>query len=447
MYNGILHKFSKQGANKLAEDDPFLYSLLTKEYVRQNHTLAMVAASSAADPSVISCEGTVLSNVTAEGYPGKRYHAGCDVADEIENLAIARAKKAFKAQYANVQPHSGSSANEILLFSLLNPGDRILGLDLNAGGHLTHGSNASVTGKYFEVESYGLDNNGYIDYDDVAQKADTFKPKIIICGASAYSRTVDFKKFRKIADKVNSLLLADISHIAGLVVAGLHVSPIDYAHFTTTSTYKQLYGPRGGLILIGKDYNSLAPDGKHTLEEVVQRAVFPSFQGTPMLNNIAAKARALDIVTTPAFNNLAIRIIEIAKIIADEFIKLGYRVITGGTDNHIVLIDIYEKGITGVIAEKAMEECKIIINKNRIHGDTKSALVTSGIRIGSNSLALRGISDDKIKYCVKLVDEIIQGIEVINDCAYLLDTKLRERISQQVEDLCISYPIPGYCGI
>src|SRR5262245_14295755 len=266
-----------RGTELLAARDPVLHALLEREHVRQTETLAMVAACSLADPSVLACEAMPTTNVTTEGYPGARFHAGCEIVDRIEELAIERAKRAFGARFANVQPHSGSSANQIVFSTVLKPGDTILGLDLDCGGHLTHGSKASISGQWFNAVSYGLDARGYLSYEQVAERAEQHRPKLIICGARAYPRHIDFGRFRDIADSVGAYLLADISHIAGLVAAGVHPSPIDDAHFTTTSTYKQLFGPRGGLILIGRDFDAPAPSGTGTLAQAIQRAVFPFF--------------------------------------------------------------------------------------------------------------------------------------------------------------------------
>jgi glycine hydroxymethyltransferase len=365
--------------------------------------------------------------------------------DDIERLAVERAKTAFHAQYANVQPHSGSSANAIVLFSLLKPGDTILGLDLDSGGHLTHGSKASVSGQYFNAIGYGLTEEGYINYAQVDELAQKYKPKLIICGASAYPRTIDFKRFREIADEVGAHVLADISHIAGLVVAGLHPSPIDHAHFTTTSTYKQLYGPRGGLILIGKDHQSRTPDGKTTLSQLIQRGVFPYFQGTPDLSEIAAKARALDIVMKPAFRALAKTIVDDARKLAEYFSGKGYRVLTNGTDNHIVLMDILATlQITGVVAEKALEECNMVINKNRIAGDRKSALVTSGARLGTNSLALRGMGPEIMPQCADIMHRVLSAVRAKGDREYELKGDVKQDCREQVSALCRRYPIPNY---
>jgi glycine hydroxymethyltransferase len=440
-----LTDFARRGMTLLAQRDPELYSMLEQEHRRQQDSLVMIAASSMAHPSVLACGGTMTMNVTTEGYPGARFHAGCEVVDEIERLAIRRARRAFGAQYANVQPHSGSSANGIVMFSLLRPGDTILGLDLNAGGHLTHGSRASVTGQYFNAIGYGLDEQGLIDYEEVARLAHEHRPKLIICGASAYPRTIDFRRFREIADEVDALVLADISHIAGLVVAGEHPSPIDHAHFTTTSTYKQLYGPRGGLILMGEDAELPVPGGTETLSGLVQRGTFPYSQGTPDLAAITAKARALAFTVEPEFKELARLIVADAKALANACIHRGYRVLTGGTDNHMVLIDIVSSmGMTGVVAEKALESCNIVINKNRIQGDMKSAYVTSGIRLGTNTLALRSMSPEAMELCIELMHTVLEAVEPHGDREYSLDEGCRVEVREAVRQLCHRYPPAGY---
>jgi glycine hydroxymethyltransferase len=444
MNENVLAELSHRGIELLFQDDPTLYDLLTREYHRQADTLAMVAASSIAHPSVLICEGMITTNVTTEGYPGARFHAGCQFVDEIERLAIERAKAAFKARYANVQPHSGTSANEAVILSLLKPGDTILGLELNSGGHLTHGSKASISGQYFNAIGYGLDEEGYIDYEQVQRLAEKFKPKLIICGASAYPRTIDFKRFREIADEVRAFLLADISHIAGLVVAGEHPSPIDHAHFTTTSTYKQLYGPRGGLILVGKDDQRLAPYGKETLPDMIQRAIFPFSQGTPNLSAIAAKARALAMAVTPEFRALAQCIVTDAKALAQSLAQKGHRILTGGTDNHIVLIDVLASGVTGAIAERALEECHIIVNRNRIPADKKSVWVTSGMRLGTNSVALRGMGPSEMPRCAELIHGVLSCVKVLDDREYVLGRGLKEFVQADVRELCRSFPIPLY---
>jgi len=442
-----LTNFTQRGVELLRKNDEALYRLLAREYDRQHNVLAMVAASSIADPSVLVCEGLATTNVTTEGYPGARFHAGCEVVDEIENLAVARAKAVFRAQYANVQPHSGTSANGAVIFSLLKPGDTLLGMELNSGGHLTHGSPASVVGQYFNAIGYGVNQDGFIDYEQIRGLAQQHQPQLIICGASAYPRAIDFMRFREIADEVGAYVMADISHIAGLVAAGEHPSPIDHAHFTTTSTYKQLYGPRGGLILIGRDAQTLAPDGKRTLPELIQRAVFPYFQGTPNLSAIAAKARALAIVASPEFKKMTQRIVVNAKALAEDFIAKKYRVLTGGTDNHMALIDVFtSKGLTGVIAEKALEACNIIINKNRIAGDKKSVHVTSGMRLGSNSLAFRGMGPSEMRDCADLIDQVLSAVQPLDESHYELAAAAKENFRAKVQDLCRRFPIPDYPG-
>ena len=447
MAESKLAKFTQTSIDLLNKEDAQLYELLERELGRQTNVLAMVAASSIAPPSVLICEGLATANVTTEGYPGARFHAGCEVVDEIENLAVTRAKAVFHAQYANVQPHSGTSANGAVIFSLLKPGDTILGMELNSGGHLTHGAAASVVGQYFNAIGYGVNQDGFIDYEQVRGLAQQHQPQLIICGASAYPRAIDFMRFREIADEVGAYVMADISHIAGLVAAGEHPSPIDHAHFTTTSTYKQLYGPRGGLILIGRDYETPGPDGKKTLPELIQRAVFPYFQGTPNLSAIAAKARALAIVASPEFKKMTQRIVVNAKALAEDFIAKKYRVLTGGTDNHMALIDVFtSKGLTGVIAEKALEACNIIINKNRIAGDKKSVHVTSGMRLGSNSLAFRGMGPSEMRDCADLIDQVLSAVQPLDESHYELAAAAKENFRAKVQDLCRRFPIPDYPG-
>lgn len=441
---GFMGEFARDGVHQLASEDPELFGLFTQEYQRQVNTLSMIASSSIAPPSVLACEGTVLTNVTTEGYPGQRFHGGCKFIDEIEKVAIERAKLAFGARYVNVQPHSGSSANQIVMFSILKPGDRVLGLDLDSGGHLTHGSRASVSGQFFESFTYGLDENGRIDYEKVLDLAKRYQPRLIICGASAYPRIIDFERFRLIADEVGAYLLADISHIAGLVAGGVHPSPIDHAHFTTTSTYKQLYGPRGGLIMSGRDWDSRTSEKSKTIAEIVQNGVFPRMQGTPMLNEIAAKARALALVNTTQFRLLTKGIVTNAQVLAEELLALGYSVLTGGTDNHMVLVDIGKRGLSGKVAESVLEECGIVVNKNKIPNDKRGPLTTSGIRFGTNTLALRGMDAAAIKECVLLIDKVLSKVEPVNDKEYLIEPKIVDEVQNRIMELCRCYPIPQY---
>ena len=437
-----LAEYAGRGISALQEDDPILYGLLDREQLRQHDTLAMIASASIGDHSVLACEGTPTSNVTTEGYPGARYHAGCAVVDEIERLAIDRAEALFGARYANVQPHSGSTANQVVMTSLLRPGDTVLGLGLDQGGHLTHGAKASFSGSYFRGVSYGLDDAGLIDYDQVELLAGQFRPRLIVCGGSAYPRTTDFDRFRAIADAVGAYLLADISHIAGLVAAGLHPSPIDAAHFTTTSTYKQLYGPRGGLILMGRDANEPAPSGSRTLSGMLQHAVFPYFQGTPRLNTIAAKARAFAIAATPGFHSLLRRVRDDAVALAAALAARGWPVLTGGTDTHMVLIDVRPHGLTGLIAERAAESCGIIVNHNKIDGDTTSARVGGGVRLGTNTLAVRGLGPAEMQVCAELLDRLWRAVNPLGQKDFTLNERIRAEIAAEVRALCARFPLP-----
>ncbi|WP_453848609.1 serine hydroxymethyltransferase [Streptomyces violascens] len=430
------------GMDSLHRTDPELAALLDAEVRHQDATLAMIASASIADPSVLAAGGAALSNVTAEGYPGHRYHPGAARFDEVERLAVARAKDLFGAQYANVQPHSCSSANLAVLAALVPAGGTILGLHLDAGGHLTHGSPASVTGRHYNAVHYGLDEAGRIDYGQVAELARLHRPKLIIAGASAYPRTIDFARFRTIADSVGAYLLADISHIAGLVATGEHPSPVDLAHITTMSTYKQLGGPRGGLILSGRDHSSFGPDGKTPLSRLMQRAVFPQSQGTPSPAAIAAKARAFALADTDGFAETTQLIVASARALSAELASLGYRILTGGTDNHIVLVDIIESGLSGVVAERALEQCAILANRNRIPGDTKSPLVTSGLRLGTNILAQRGMGPAQMRDCARLMHTVLAATTALSDTEYQIDPALAAQVREDVKSLCARYPLP-----
>ncbi|NJL79851.1 MAG: serine hydroxymethyltransferase [Leptolyngbyaceae cyanobacterium RM2_2_4] len=443
--SSILVEFAQQGFESLSQEDPVLYDLIEKEYYRQQNSLAMVASCSTTHSSVLACEGTFTSNVTAEGYPEARFHAGCKYVDQFEQLAIDRAKKALKAKYANVQPHSASTANQIVMFSLLKPGDTLLGLDLDAGGHLSHGSKVNISGQFFNAITYGLNDEGFIDYEQVEELALNYKPKLIICGTTAYPRVIYWEKFREIADKIGAYLLADITHIAGLVIANEHPNPIDIAHITTTCTHKQLYGPRGGLILMGKDWECSGPDGQGTLAKLLQKGVFPFMQGAPIVNKIVAKARALDWSMNPEFKETSRRIILLAKALTKALMVKGVKVISGGTDNHIVVIDVLVSfGVTGIIAEKALEECNLIVNKNRIPGDQKSPFVTSGVRIGTNSLAFRKFEAEQMEECADLIIKILSAIKVYGDREYELKQSQKEDFQAKVISLSSRFPIPGY---
>jgi glycine hydroxymethyltransferase len=432
------------GLERLYKHDSALSKILSAETQRQATTLSLVASYSTALPEVLACVGASINNITTEGYPGNRFHAGCQYVDEIENLAIERAKIAFSAEYANVQPLSGSTANLAAMFALLSPGDTIMGLSLDSGGHLTHGSQISFSGQFYKSVAYELDDNGLLDYEHILSIAKQYRPKLIICGASAYSRTIDFSRFRMIADEVGAFLLADISHIAGLVAAGLHNSPIDCAHVVTTSTYKQLYGPRGGLILSGKDAQAKLSNGL-TIAQNINKSVFPGVQGTPQPSSIAGKAASFHFITTPIFKSIANNIIILADHLANYFIDIGYRVISNGTDNHIVMIDtLTSLGMTGYVAEKALEECGIIINKNKIPGDKKSPFTTSGIRLGTNDLALRNLSNADILWLFKLLREVLESIKVVDDKNYLVDPVTINRYKNEIAQFCMEHPICTY---
>ncbi|MGW0465274.1 serine hydroxymethyltransferase [Streptomyces sp. NPDC003027] len=433
----------RRGATLLSRTDPELARVLDREVEEQAGTLAMVASASVASPAVLAAGGAALSNVTAEGYPGARYHPGAARFDVAERLAVERARDAFGARYANVQPHSCSSANQAVLAALLPPGGVLLALDLDSGGHLTHGSAASVTGRHYKAVHYGLDDEGFIDYDQVDELARAHRPTVLIAGASAYPRTLDFARFRAIADSVGAYLVADISHIAGLVATGEHPSPIDLAHVTTTSTYKQLGGPRGGLILIGREHRTPGPDSRGTpLARLMQRAVFPQSQGTPNPASIAAKAHALKLVAEPAFKATMRLVVDDAAALADALAGLGHRVLTGGTDNHMVLLDMLDRGITGVVAERALEECGILTNRNRIPKDTKPPLVAGGLRLGTNVAAQRGMGPDEMRVCAGLLDEVLAATTVLGDTEFRTDPEVRDRVAAQVAALCRTHPLP-----
>ncbi len=439
-----LGRFAAAAVARLADQDPELYTILDNEYRRQADVLSMVASSSVADPSALICEAMIAMNVTAEGYPGKRFHAGCRHIDEIEQLAIDRVCDVFGAKYANVQPMTATSANEIVMFSILKAGDTLLGMELDSGGHLTHGSKASLSGQVFQAYGYGLDENERLNYDQAHEMALKHKPKLIICGTTAYAREIDWARFRAIADEVGAYVLADITHIAGLVAAGVHSSPIDHAHFTTTCTHKQLYGGRGGLVMIGKDHDALAPDGKTTLAQAIQKKVFPFFQGAPNQSSIAAKARGMGFVGSPEFKGVAERIVALSTALAGAFMSKGYRVITGGTDNHIVVVDVAQKGITGVNAEKALEECGIVVNKNRIPFDKNSPHVTSGIRLGTNGLAIREMEPADMVECVDIVHDILTHTEQVSPKEYVIEPAAKAAALEGVARLCALRPITTY---
>ena len=400
--------------SKKMEIDKKVFSLIESERSRQINGIELIASENFVSPSVMKAQGSVLTNKYAEGYPSKRYYGGCEVVDVIEQIAIDRAKKIFGAEYANVQPHSGSQANAAVFNAFLNPGDKILGFDLAHGGHLTHGSPVNFSGKLYEAYFYGVDKeNGLLDYNKIYELAKKNKPKMIIAGASAYSRDINFKKFREIADEVGSFLLADIAHPSGLIAAGLLNSPIKHCHVVTTTTHKTLRGARGGLILMGKDFENpfelrLKNGNLKKMSNLIDLSVFPGNQGGPLMHIIAAKAISFGEVLTPEFKDYMKKVQINARVMAEEFLKKDYKLISGGTDNHLMLIDLRNKGISGKDAEETLVKADITLNKNMVPYDDKSPFITSGIRIGTAAITTRGLVDSDMKVIVELIDKTIK---------------------------------------
>ncbi len=429
----------------LAQADLEVYRLIEAEHHRLQNTLQLIAAENHCSRAVLAALGSVVQNKTTEGFVGARFHGGCEIVDTLETLAIERARQAFGAQYANVQPHSGTGANQIVLTAILETGDRILSLAMDQGGHVSHGANVAFAGKFFEVEQYRVDPATFrLDYNTIRAQALQFRPKLIICGASAYSRIIDFAAYRRIADEVGAYLLADISHISGLVVAGAHPSPVDHAHFTTTSTYKP-GGPRGGLILMGKDFDAPIQVGSKSMPlwERIEKMTFPGFQGTPYLNNIAAKAVFFKEMLTPEYKRRQFRIVENAQVLAEAFDRLGYDILTGGTDNHMFCINVghFREGLTGAIAQHCLEDCGIIVNMNRLPYDPHSARITSGMRLGTPIVTRNGMGQAHMQTIATLIDRVLTQVEPLGGRDYRLDDRLRLETRQQVEDLCARFPI------
>jgi glycine hydroxymethyltransferase len=403
--------------------DPEIYEIMRHEMERQRNKLNLIASENYASRAVLNAQGSVMTNKYAEGYPGKRYYGGCEFVDAAENLAIDRAKKLFKAEHINVQPHSGSQANMAVYLSMLKCGDTIMSMDLSHGGHLSHGSPVNFSGKLFNIVSYGVSKDTKtIDYDTLSELAKKNKPKLIVSGASAYPRELDFVRFREIADEVDALLLADIAHIAGLVVAGLHCDPVPYADFVTTTTHKTLRGPRGGMIMCREEY---AKD--------IDRTVFPGIQGGPLMHVIAAKAVAFKEAMAKDFNYYQKQIVKNAKKIANELKMRGNELVSGGTDNHLMLVDLTNHDITGKDAEAKLGEAGIILNKNTIPFETKSPFITSGIRIGTPAATTRGMKEKEMVIIADAIDKIIQNM---NDPEKSKETK------STILELCNQFPIP-----
>ena len=404
------------------QKDKEIFDLIDAEKNRQIDGIELIASENFTSDQVMTATGSILTNKYAEGYPGKRYYGGCQIVDEIETLAIERAKELFGACWANVQPHSGSQANSAVFFACLNPGDTILGFDLAHGGHLTHGSSVNFSGKLYNPVFYGVDKvTGMLDYDEIERIAKKEQPKMIIAGASAYSRDIDFKRFREIADSVNALLLADISHPSGLIAKGILNDPIPHCHIVTTTTHKTLRGPRGGLILMGEDFDNpfdirLKNGSLKKMSSLLDSAIFPGNQGGPLEHVVAAKAVAFGEALSEDFLSYILQVKKNAHVMADEFLKRDYKIISGGTDNHMMLIDLRNKNITGKDAESVLGKAEITVNKNMVPFDDKSPFVTSGIRIGTAAVTTRGLKEGDM---IKIVDFIDKAITNSDDDQYL----------------------------
>ena len=406
----------------LAEVDPQIADAIRMETARQNDTLELIASENHVSRAVLTAMGSVFTNKYAEGYPGKRYYGGCGPTDIVENIAIERAKRLFNAEHANVQPHSGSQANMSVYFAMLKPGDTIMGMDLSHGGHLTHGHPLSYSGRDFKVVAYHVrKGDELIDYDEMDKLAQEHKPRMIICGASAYSRIIDFKRIREICDRSGSLMMADIAHIAGLIVTGNHPSPVPYADFVTTTTHKTLRGPRAGLILCKEKY---AKD--------LDRAVFPGVQGGPLVHIIAAKAVSFAEALTPEFKEYQTQIVKNARALAQAVGETGFRIVSGGTDNHLFLTDVFSKGITGKDAQNMLEAANITVNKNTIPFDTQKPMVASGLRIGTPAVTTRGLREPEMKTMANLIARVLDSRG---------DGGVIVQVKKEVKELCDRFPI------
>ena len=382
--------------------DPEIAGSIQREIQRQNSHIELIASENWVSKAVMAAMGSPLTNKYAEGYPGKRYYGGCQYVDEVENLAIERAKKLFGCTYVNVQPHSGAQANMAVFFAMLKPGDKVMGMNLAHGGHLTHGSPANFSGAYFQIIPYGVNDEGFLDYDQVRRLALEHRPKLIVAGASAYPRTIDFEAFRRIADEAGAYLMVDMAHIAGLVAAGLHPSPIPYAHVTTTTTHKTLRGPRGGLILsseeVAKEFN-------------FNKAVFPGIQGGPLMHVIAAKAVCFQEALQPSFREYQAQVVKNCQALAQGLLRRGVRLVSGGTDNHLLLVDLRETGVTGKALEAMLDEVNITCNKNAIPNDPQSPMVTSGVRLGTAAVTSRGMVEQDMDQIAKAIAIVLQKPE------------------------------------
>ena len=423
----------------IKNSDIEIYNILQKEVSREDHTLELIASENFVSYPILEMAGGVMTNKYAEGYPGARYYGGCEHVDEAENLARDRAKKLFNCEYVNVQPHSGSQANMAVLMTFLNVGDTIMGLDLAHGGHLTHGSHVNFSGKLYNSVSYYVNKDtGRVDFKSVRSTAKEFKPKLIICGGSAYPRHVEFEQFREIADEIGAFLMADIAHPSGLVAAGLHPSPMQYCDIVTTTTHKTLRGPRGGMIMMGKDIENkwgiVAPKSGRTklVSELLDSTVMPGIQGGPLMHIIAAKAIAFNEALQPDFKVYAQQVIDNAKTMSEALLSKDYKLISGGTDTHVVLIDLSNKNVTGKVAEQSLEKAGITVNKNMVPFDKRSPFVTSGVRIGSPAITTRGMKQDEMVKIIDFIDEIITNIE---------NESVIDKVKTEVQSLCSSFPL------
>ena len=423
----------------LSDQDPELFKILEREINREESTLELIASENFTSQAVMEMAGSVMTNKYAEGYPGKRYYGGCEFVDEAENLARNRLGELFGAEYTNVQPHSGSQANMAALMTFIKPGDTVMGLDLSHGGHLTHGSSVNFSGQLYNFVSYHVSKEtGRVDFDEVARLAKEHQPKLIICGGSAYPRFIEFEQFKEIADTINAFLMADIAHPSGLVAVGLHPTPIPYCDVVTSTTHKTLRGPRGGIIMMGKDFENtwgkIAPKSGRVkmVSELIDSTVMPGIQGGPLMHIIAAKAVAFGEALKPEFKIYTKNIIHNAQVMADEFLKLDYQLVSGGTDTHVLLIDLSNKNITGKAAELSLGNAGITVNKNMVPFDERSPFVTSGIRVGTPAITTRGMGESEIRQIVHWIDEAISDPE--NEVGLA-------RIKSNVNELCSNFPI------
>ena len=419
--------------------DKEIFESINKELFRQQNTLEMIASENFTSLGVMAAVGSVLTNKYAEGYPGKRYYGGCEAVDIAENIARDRAKKLFQAEYVNVQPHSGSQANMAVYLTFLKPGDTVMGLSLSHGGHLTHGSAVNFSGKLYKFISYGVNQKiGRVDFNEVHKLAKAHQPKLIICGGSAYPRFIEFQHFRELADDVGSFLMADIAHPAGLVASGIHPSPWPHCHVVTSTTHKTLRGPRGGFILMGQDFENtwgmITPKSRRVknVSELIDSAVMPGIQGGPLMHVIAGKAVAFGEAMLPDFTVYCRQIVKNAQILAETLLNLGYEIVSGGTDTHLILVDLTKKGISGKKAERSLEAAGITTNKNMVPFDERSPMITSGIRIGTPALTSRGMKENEMIQIAHLIDGVIRNIE---DNSTLKHTRL------QISELCSEFPI------